>query len=147
MVRTHINYEDNIFILNAKIRSIDDLMRLEAESALFLDKTMEDIDFIGDAAGKILANLLENKQLIDWDDQLYNLYDTEDHFSALLRGMLNGQAVFSVSKHPAITGMVSALADASATRQKKIKENMRDPGQATNDPRVVSVEELSLLVG
>jgi hypothetical protein len=147
MVRTHINYEDNIFILNAKIRSIGDLMRLEAESALFLDKTMEDIDFIGDAAGKILANLLENKQLIDWDEHLYNLYDTEDRFYTLLKAMLNGQAAFSVSNHPPIAGMVGALAASSATRQKKIKENMRDPGQATNDPRVVSVEELALLVG
>jgi hypothetical protein len=147
MTRIHINYEDNIFILNTKIRAIDDLMRLEAENELFLDKTIEDLDFVGYAADKILANLLENKQLIDWDEQIRNLYDTEERFYALLRSMLTGQAAFSVLKYPAIAGIVNAISAASAERQKKIQANMGEPGQAMNDPRVVSVEELSLLVG
>jgi hypothetical protein len=147
MTRQHINYEDNIFILNTKIRAIDDLMCLEAENGLFLDKTIEDIDFIGYAADKILENLLENKQLIDWDEQIHNLHDTEDRFSALLKSILNGQAAFSVSKYPVMDGIVNAISAASAERQKKIKENMGESGQAMNDPRVVSVEELALLVG
>jgi hypothetical protein len=143
----HINYEDNIFILNTKIRNICDLMLLEPEPSLFLDKTMEDIDFIGNCADILLSSLLENKQIIDWDDRIQNIHDAEDSFVRLLRRMESDEAAFDTKEFPQILDLINALTASSIQRMKKIKDNMREPNAQSGDQRMVSPEELALLVG
>jgi hypothetical protein len=108
---------------------------------------MEDIDFIGNCADILLSSLLENKQTIDWDDRIQNLYDAEYSFERLLRRMLSGEAAFAVNSFPQIQELVSAIAASSALRMTKIKENMREPQAQACDQRMVSPEELALLVG
>jgi hypothetical protein len=146
-MKKHLNYEDNIFILNTQIRMVADLLLLDADEELFLGKTVEDIGFIGATIDRVLESLLENKQIMDWDAQIFNLADTARRYSALLESIMNEQTVFTVNKHPAMGETVNALAGAGAARALKIKENMYRANPSDNDPRFVSVEELTFLVG
>ncbi|MDR2467691.1 MAG: hypothetical protein LBD22_01875 [Spirochaetaceae bacterium] len=142
----HLNYEDNIFILNTRIRMVSDLLLLDADPELYLDKTIEDLDFIGETAKFILTGLMANRQLIEWDEQLHNLYDTEERFFDLLSRILNGKASFSIDNFPRIAEITGALAAACTERQKIIKEHMSEALTTTSDPRVVSVDELAALL-
>ncbi|MDR2864947.1 MAG: hypothetical protein LBV68_04985 [Spirochaetaceae bacterium] len=146
-MQKYLNYEDNIFILNTRIRMIGDLLLLEADPVLFLDKTVEDLDFVDYTANALLKSLLQNTHLIDWDEQLHNLFDTEERFYSLLKSIMNGQAVFSGEKYPIIDEIVKILAADSIERKKMIKENMKDSTNTGSASGMVSVEELNLLVG
>lgn len=142
----YLNYEDNIFILNTRIRMVSDLLNLDAAPELYLDKTIEDLDFIGETSKIILKSLMENRQLIEWDEQLHNLYDTEERFFDLLSRILNGKASLSIKNHPRIAEITGALAAACTERQKIVKENMTEAFNSGSDPRIVSVDELSALL-
>ncbi|MDR3301137.1 MAG: hypothetical protein LBT01_01215 [Spirochaetaceae bacterium] len=144
-MKRHLNYEDNIFILNTRIRMIADLLLLEADEGLFLNKTIEEVDFLDGAVNVLLSSLLENKQIIDWDMQLHNLYDTAKRYGAVLESIRSGKAIFSTEKYPALRELMNKLSASSAERQKNIKENMDMACPVENDPRFVSVEELMLL--
>jgi hypothetical protein len=147
-MQKYLNYEDNIFILNTRIKIISDLLLLEADADLFLDKTIEDIDFISATANVLVKNLLENRQLIEWDEQLHNLYDMEDRFLKLIKSIQVGQACFSTNKYPVITDTIDAFYSAAMKRQKTLKENMSSDAALVNDPRIVSSDELvALLAG
>jgi hypothetical protein len=124
---------------------IADLLLLEADAGLFLNKTIEELDFIDGALNILLSSLLENKQIIDWDAQLHNLYDTAKRYAAVLESIINGKAVFSCEEHPEINERMNKLAASSAQLQIKLKEKMDKPSPLENDPRFVSVEELMLL--
>lgn len=142
----HLNYEDNIFILNTRIRMVSDLLLLDAAPELYLDKTIEDIDFVSGTSKAILKNLMANRQLIEWDEQLHNLYDTEERFFDLLGRILSGKASFSITSYPRIAEITGALAAECTERQKILKENMSETGASNSDPRVVSVDELAALL-
>jgi hypothetical protein len=146
-MQRHLNYEDTIFILNTQIRMIADLLLLDADEELFLSKTAEDVDFIGTTIDLVLESLLENRQIIDWDAQMHNLADTARRYAALLESMTNGQAAFTVKRYPVMGEMLNALASAGAERMLKIKEDLNGANPTDNDPRFVSVEELTFLVG
>jgi hypothetical protein len=145
-MQKHLNYEDNIFILNTRIRMISDLLLLDAAPELYFEKTIEDLDFIGETAKVLLKSLMENRQLIEWDEQLHNLYDTEERFFELLKRILNGKAAFSIENFPMIAEITGALAADCSERQKVIKENMSEVFSQSSDSRVVSVDELSALL-
>jgi hypothetical protein len=143
----NLNYEDNIFILNTRIRMVSDLLFLDADPGLYFDKMVEDLDFIGRTSKILLQSLMENKQLMEWDEQIHNLYDTEERYFEVLSRILSSNASFSINKFPVIAEIVGALAAGCTERQRTIKENMENETSSTaRDPRVVSVDELTALL-
>jgi hypothetical protein len=54
----HINFEDNIFVLNTRIRMIRDSLILDTDPELFLEKTVDDTNFID----LTLANYPQGRQ-------------------------------------------------------------------------------------
>jgi hypothetical protein len=80
----HINFEDNIFILNARIRLIHDTLTIEADPGFFLKKTVDDLEFISGVLDALLANLIENVRLIERAGEFNNLSDLEWQFDQLL---------------------------------------------------------------
>ena len=145
-MKKHLNYEDNIFILNTRIRTVHDLLILDAAAELYFEKTVDDIEFIDKTSKIILESLLENKQLIEWDEQLHNLYDTEERFFDVLSRILSGNASFTIENFPELAEIAGTLAAACTERQKIIRDNMNEPLAQTNDPRVVSFDELYALL-
>jgi hypothetical protein len=140
-----INFEDNIFILNVRIRMIRDILVLDTDPDLFLEKTMEDIDFINNTLEALLGNLIENKRLLERDTEFDNLSDLEWQFSQVLAEFLNGAGNISAAQFPMLKGKITMLRKYSQER-KKAMEDARSPAESSAAEPVVSSLELSELL-
>ncbi|MDR2841588.1 MAG: hypothetical protein LBV52_00115 [Spirochaetaceae bacterium] len=140
------NFEDNIFILNTKIRNVSDLLLLDADPGLFLNKTLEDLAFISATINLILDKLVNNKHLISRDEQLHRLYETIEVFLDMLSNMLRGSPCFSVQKYPLIEGTIKSLTSVCKNQLKLIDETAVQFDTQSTDQRVVSSDELAELL-
>jgi hypothetical protein len=140
-----INFEDNIFILNTRIRMIRDLLVLDADPDIFLDKTLTDVDFIDAALGVLLRNLIENTHLIERNGQFYNLYETEQQFLETLWDLANGPGTVSVSPYPALRDKIALMREHALERRETIEEHI-SAGEAPSLEPVVSSDELNELL-
>jgi hypothetical protein len=141
-----LNYEDNIFILNAKIRGISDILLLDADPDLFMERTLEDIDFIGAKLILLQEYLTLNEQLVSRKQQLHNLDETYERFLHLLNDMLHGTGCFNVSRYPFIQEPINKLIAYCVNGQKQLKEIKDAAGLNTTDARLVSTDELTALL-
>ncbi|GHV77837.1 hypothetical protein AGMMS49942_26580 [Spirochaetia bacterium] len=140
-----INFEDNIFILNTRIRMIQDLLILDADPDIFLDKTLTDVDFIDAALGVLLRDLIENTHLIERNGQFYNLYDTEQLFLGVLWDLANGPGTVSVGPYPVLKDKIALMREHALERRKTIEEHISTDETASSEP-VVSSDELNGLL-
>jgi hypothetical protein len=140
-----INFGDTIFILNARIRMIRDLLILDADPDFFLDRTLSDVDFIDAVLGTLLQELIENTRLIDRNGQLHNLYETEGQFLGILWDMANGSGTVSVAAYPALREKLALIQERSLERQKTIGQNLIVEDAPSLEP-VVSPDELNELL-
>jgi hypothetical protein len=141
----HINFEDNIFILNVRIRMIRDLLKLDPDPALFLDKTLDDLEFIGKTLETLLGSLIANPRLLDRNPQFENLSDAEWQFSQILARFAGDDSPFTESRLPELRNRIARLREASAIRGKAIDESAGPAEQFQTEP-VVSQAELSELL-
>ncbi|MDR2079661.1 MAG: hypothetical protein LBP74_08080 [Treponema sp.] len=140
-----INFEDNIFILNTRIRMIRDLLILDADPDIFLDKTLTDVDFINAALGVLLRNLIENTHLIERNGQFYNLHETEQQFLGALWDLANGPGTVSVTSYPVLQDKIALIREQALERQKTI-ERYISTGETPSSEPVVSPDELNELL-
>ncbi|MDR1586510.1 MAG: hypothetical protein LBS57_03535 [Treponema sp.] len=139
----HINFEDNIFILNVRIRMIHDTLTIEADPGLFLEKTLDDLEFISGVLDALLANLIENVKFIERNSEFNNLSDLEWQFDQLLTRFCNGRDGISAVQYPGIQEKLLLLKSRSAARRKTI-DGSNVSGEQTEP--VVSSDELSELL-
>jgi hypothetical protein len=142
---THINFDDNIFILNAEIRMILDILCLDADTSLFLEKIMTELAFIDRALAFIGENLIENKVLLDREEVLDKLADLEWRFDQLLTGMCGNSASISASSFPEIREKLETYRGQSSHRRLFI-ENSRTHDRQPNSEPLVSSHELNELL-
>jgi hypothetical protein len=140
-----INFEDNIYILNVRIRMIRDTLTLETDPGLFLDKTIDDLDFIDSALETLLASLIDQIRLIARDEEFGKLADLEWEFKRLLTEMCQGRNSLSVSRFPSIRGKLLILREKNETREKVINKTRVLEAEAL--PLVSSDEMSELLKG
>ncbi|MDR2534647.1 MAG: hypothetical protein LBD29_01280 [Treponema sp.] len=141
----HINFEDNIFILNVRVRMIQDLLLLEADPELFLKKTMDDIDFIDDALGMLLDDLIENIHLIERNELFDHLSVIEEEFAGVLGLFLNGNGTISAVRFPALREKIVFLRTHSLTRKQTIDNSRKQTEGVIMEPLVSSAELNELL--
>ena len=141
----HINFEDNIFVLNLQIRMIQDLLILDTDAELFLQKTLNDLDFTNSSLNTLLANLKENHRLIERDEQFYNLLETERQFYDALDEMAHGEGNISAIRYPVLHERLELLSERSQDRQNIIKNLIVESKHLTFEP-VVSYDELHELL-
>jgi hypothetical protein len=141
-----MNYEDNIFILNVKIRAISDMLLLDADPDIFLEKTLEDLDFIGAKLTLLQEYLVPNEHLISKNQQLHNLDETYERFLDLLNGMLDGAVCFNADRYPFIHEPINELIEHCVNVQKQLKELTATTGEKIIDARLVSTDELTALL-
>lgn len=67
-----------------------DMMKLDADPDIFLEKTIDDLDFIAAKLNLLQESLSYNRHLISRDTQLHNLYETYERLLELLNGMARG---------------------------------------------------------
>ncbi|MDR0597690.1 MAG: hypothetical protein LBG14_04205 [Treponema sp.] len=140
-----INLEDTIFILNTRIRMIRDLLILDADPDFFLDTTLSDLEFIDDALGTLLQELVENTRLIDRNGQLRKLHETERQLWGVLGELANGSGTVSAALYPALRERIGLLRECSLERQKAVEQRIRNEEPLPSEP-VVSSDELNELL-
>jgi hypothetical protein len=141
----HMNIEDNMFVFNVRIRMIQDLLLLDTDADLFLNKTLEDLEFIDLGLTSLLSVLKTNVRLIERDEQLFNLSESERLLSELLMELIHGDGTISAVKYPAIREKASAIKTRSMERRRNIGEMMTESKAFTLEP-VVSYDELHELL-
>jgi hypothetical protein len=119
---------------------------LDADPDLFLEKTIEDMDFIDASMEILLDSLLKNEKLIERSTQFYNLMETEIHFIDILNNITQSKGSISVSEFPIITEKIEKIRSRSTARQKLIQDSIDALDDTPQDPNVVSSDELNELL-
>jgi hypothetical protein len=140
-----VNFEDNIFILAARIRIIRDLLILDTDPELFLEKTMDDIAFLDHTLDMLLGNLMANERLMDRNETFENLDDLESQFIQVLSILQKGSGNISAFNFPLIREKIQVLQNRSQERQKTIGKN-KDHEKESVLEGAVSSDELSELL-
>ncbi|MDR2482557.1 MAG: hypothetical protein LBD08_02885 [Treponema sp.] len=144
-MKKRINFEDNIFSLNARIRLIGDLLVLDTDPELYLGKILDDVGFIDRTLAALLQNLRENQQAFDREEQFQNLAETEEQFLAVLETLTTGGGSISAQQYPIISEKTGLVRNRVLERQKAIAELLPETSAAPLEP-VVSSDELSELL-
>ncbi|MDR0386499.1 MAG: hypothetical protein LBH57_00545 [Treponema sp.] len=141
-----INFEDSIFIINTRIRIIRDMLLLDADPDLFLEKTLDDVNFIDKTLAILLDQLSDNKRFIERTEQFHNLAETERIFAEVLSGLISGNGAISSGRFPSIRDRLTLLWNHAQERRKVIDNTAcSETGGISADP-VVSSDELNELL-
>ncbi|MDR3276998.1 MAG: hypothetical protein LBT11_07305 [Treponema sp.] len=144
----HINFEDNIFIINTRIRMIRDMLLLDADPDFFLMATLDDTVFIDRSLARLLELLEGNTRYIDREAQFHNLAETEASFVGLLTAVQNGENTLSALKFPVMEEKIAGLLQRSGERRKRLAALTREmAGRSVPEPVVSSRELAELLNG
>jgi hypothetical protein len=87
-----VNYGDNIFFLNMKVRTLKNGLRLDIDKDLFLEKINEEILFIVVAVEKIYQLLKESSLIVNRLDSLKSIQRLKGQIISLLTSILDGHA-------------------------------------------------------
>ncbi|MDR0709973.1 MAG: hypothetical protein LBF77_07900 [Spirochaetaceae bacterium] len=141
-----INFEDNIFILNTRIKVIRDMLLLDADPDFFLKKTLDDLEFIDSTLSVLLDSLNNNKKYVEREEQFYNLLETERSLSEVLKTITSGDGTVSVDKFPEIEDRITLIRNRSLSRRKVIEGVPFEAAATTPREPWVSRDELSELL-
>jgi hypothetical protein len=144
-MNTPINFEDNIFIISGRIRMIRDLLILDVEPDFFLEKTLDDIDFINHTLGVILDQLLKSERFIEREEQFHNLAETEGQFAEVLTELIRGKGTMAAAVFPVVAEKITLIRAQSAERLGIIEHSFTGTG-GTVPESVVSPDELQELL-
>ena len=144
-----INFEDSIFIVMMRLRMIRDVITLDADPELFLEKILDDIYFTDDVLRTLMGYLEENSRLTKRDELMEHLSEAELQFSRCIDGILNNKGNLTVREIASIGEKLIFLQNDSIERRKAIEELTSGPVNRDDDPAdgsKVSSEELSELL-
>jgi hypothetical protein len=141
-----INFEDNIFILNTHVRAVRDLLLLDADPDFFLEKTLDDLEFIDNTLSILLDNLIGNKRYIGREEQFHNLLETDRFLSDVLQTLFSGDGTVSVNKFPVIRDRITLIWNHNLDRSKIIESLSFAEAELTPTEPLVSHDELSELL-
>ena len=124
---------------------IRDIVTLDADPELFLDKVLDDIRFADGALGVLLGYLEDNQRLIGLDELLEHFSEAEWRFSAVLKDILDHNGNFSVRDNPLISEKLNVYRNSSMERR-RIADNLNSQGDGFQGSPIVSSDELTELL-
>ncbi|MDR0785594.1 MAG: hypothetical protein LBE74_06915 [Treponema sp.] len=143
VINKPLNFEDTLYILNERIQILYDFLSLNLSEDLFHEKNMDDMDFIDKILDILLKNLMEDAYLLDRDEQLDNLSETEWQFSQVLTKFMSTS---NDLHHSSLSrDKFFALRDRSAARR-KTAEDSQIKIEKMSDVSVISEDEMSKLL-
>jgi hypothetical protein len=145
-MKKRVNYEDNTFIINTRIRLLQDIFVLEADSALFFNKALDELDFINNTLEFLLKDFMENDKLIERADRLRDLLETEWRFTSVLNFLASGQGSLAEDFYPRLVPKLKSLLGDCGRRRDMIEAQMAGSEQNQVDARLVSSRELAELL-
>jgi hypothetical protein len=122
------------------------MLMLDADPDMFLERTIDELDFIGAKLALLHKCLEMNERLISKNRQLHNLDETYERFLDLINDMLHGEGCFNADRYPSIRENLSMLASYGADCQRRLKELKALSNVSVNDARLVGRDELTALL-
>jgi hypothetical protein len=142
-----VNFEDTLYILHTGIQMLQDILALDVSPDLFLEKITGDIEFIDKTLDFLLKTLIEDTYILERDEQLDNLSETEWQFSQVLVRFLSVSGTISAEHFPNLRNKILTLRNQSATRRKTADDSKSKKEGAETVPLVSSDEMSELLKG
>ena len=140
-----INFDDNIFILMMRLRMIRDIITLDADPELFLEKVLDDIDFADHTLQILLNYLNENQRLIELEVLLEHILELEWQFSLVLKELMDHDGNISVHENEIIMEKLKGYRNNNTERRKTI-EKLGPAGDSMPGSPIVSSDELTELL-
>ncbi len=110
-MKQKIHYENNIFYLKTNIRILNDALKLNIDSFIFAEKTLEDINFIENIIHKLYSSLEENTHLIRRSDHLLSIMEVKKYFISYLEILTRNGNPFSSDLKQAFPKLKRAIAN------------------------------------
>jgi hypothetical protein len=142
-----INFEDTIFILNVRLRMVRDLLRLDTDASLFLEKTLDDLEFTSRIIETLVEQIIANPRLLDRNQELDNLSDLAWQLGQTLSECAAAGSPFQAALFSQAGDRVQRLKEAIAAQKKAIDGIVANPDQSASEPVVSSAELNELLKG
>jgi len=140
-----VNFEDNIFILMMRIRMIRDIITLDADPELFMEKILDDISFADHILGILLGYLQENQRLIELEELLEHFSEAEWQFSLILKELLDHDGNISVRNNPDLYEKMTVFRNNCMDRR-RTANNLSSPGENVASSPIVSSDEITELL-
>jgi len=140
-----INFEDSLFILMMRIRTIHDIIILDADPELFLEKVLDDICFTDDTLRILLGYLEENTKLYEREDLLEHYIETEWQFSQALTELISHEGNISIQEIPQEKEKLQVFRKNSLDRQ-RAAENLNPGSHHIPGSPIVSSDEITELL-
>jgi hypothetical protein len=140
-----VNLQDNIFVLNSRLKILWDTMILDTDPALFMEKIVEDTKFLDHALETLLQHLWAQDRLFDRGEILDYLSDLEWDISRFLAEFSGNSGGISAAPYPVLRERLQLLRDRSEGRLRTINED-RKTADAPAMENAVSSDELNELL-
>ncbi|MDR0706806.1 MAG: hypothetical protein LBF60_02835 [Treponema sp.] len=145
-----INFEDTLYILHSRIQLLQDILALDIPANLFLDKSIDDMEFIDKTLEVLIKILSEDTYIMERDEQLDNFSEAEWQFSQILVRFLSVSSApsavrQSAGQYPVLRDKLSALRNKSAIRR-KIADDSKSKKEGVETIPIVSSDEMSELL-
>ena len=124
---------------------IRDIITLDADPELFLEKTLDDIYSTDHTLRILLGYLQENNRLIARDELVEHFCETEWQFSRVLQDLLEHNGNFSIQDIPSIREKLTAFRKSSQERR-KIADDLNPDQRTISGSPIVSTDELTELL-
>jgi hypothetical protein len=142
--KTH--YDDNLFYLNAQIKTIKNGISLEIDREFFLEKTVDDLFFLDSVLVKLYALIKENVYLIKRPEHLRSIQRSKKMYVELIETIQEKKSSFADGLEPYFPKL--ALSREEHLRDIEAIQDMltaRSYASAKDSFDVISEEELKFL--
>ncbi len=140
-----IHFEDDIFYINVRIRALEDMGTVDVDPDLFLEHTIDELDFLEKILQNLQQLLINNEKFFERDEQLENLVETEQRFSLLLTQLQNTSHGMGAALAP-VGEKISDLRARSRERRMMVQGVIDTVGDRVDDPLMVSPMEINELL-
>ena len=139
-------YDDNIFYLNEIVANLDDAVRLDIDSDLFLDKVVDDIMFVETTLGRLYVSLNENDLLIRRAEHLKRIMRSKHLFAELLENIIAGNSSLGKNLYPFFPKFKELINEQHAHIDEIQRLLSSSADEAVKNEDMVSQEEFRILL-
>jgi hypothetical protein len=126
---------------------IKDTLRLTPPPELFMERCLDDLNFINRVLELLVQTFVENTNPQNGNSEADYILDTEWQFTQLLTEFLLESSPFPAQAFPEAIQKITVLRDSSNARKKIIEETIPPVEIAQAEPVVTSAELNGLLGG
>lgn len=144
-MKQKIHYENDIFYLKTYIRILYDALKLNIDSFIFAEKTLEDINFIENTIEKLYKSLEENPHLIRRRDHLLSIVEVKKYFISYLEELTRSGNPFSNDMIQAFPKLKRLVANHSSDLN-NLRNQLLSAEKIDNTAEQISENEMNFLL-